>query len=274
MEESWCRVLDGILLGARASRRPLIVASTLPALLADASADRLLAAGIPAIAGLREGLQCAAALGVPPGDPARLLEIAAAARGGDADAGPRARPPTWLAEHEAKAMLAGAGIAVAEGSLAASEDEAVALLTSFGPPVALKLSRPGLRHKSEAGALELGLSDETGVRGAFRRLRELGEGEILVERMVPSGVELLVSARRDGVVPALVLGLGGIWTEALGDAAVVPLPASPARVERAMRSLRGWPLLSGGAVARPSTSRPPPSSPPPWATSCSASDST
>ena len=56
--------------------------------------------------------------------------------------------------------------------------------------------------------------------------------------MAPPGVELLVAARRDAVVPALVVGLGGVWTELLDDAAVVPLPASPARVEAALRSLR------------------------------------
>jgi succinyl-CoA synthetase beta subunit len=155
-------------------------------------------------------------------------------------------PPVWLAEHEAKSLLARAGIAVAEGAVAATEDEAAELLARIGPPVALKLSHPGLRHKTESGALELGLMDEASVRAAFRRLAGLGEGEVLVERMVPAEVELLVAARRDGVVPALVIALGGIWTEALADAAVVPLPASPAHVERALRTLRGWPLLSGG----------------------------
>ena len=60
------------------------------------------------------------------------------------------------------------------------------------------------------------------------------------------GVELIVSARRDGIVPALVVGLGGIWAEALGDVAVIPLPASSRRVEDALRSLRGAALLTGG----------------------------
>ena len=47
-------------------------------------------------------------------------------------------------------------------------------------------------------------------------------------------------------MPALVLGLGGIWTELLDDVAVVPLPASAARIERALGRLRGAPLLLGG----------------------------
>ncbi len=54
--------------------------------------------------------------------------------------------------------------------------------------------------------------------------------------MAPAGVELLVAARSDAVVPALVVGLGGVWTEALDDVVIVPLPAMPSRVEEALRA--------------------------------------
>jgi hypothetical protein len=74
---------------------------------------------------------------------------------------------------------------------------------------------------------------------------------MLVERMAGPGVELLIAARSDAVVPTLVVGLGGIWTEALADAAVVPLPASAGRVESALRSLRGATLLTGGRGGEP-----------------------
>ena len=48
------------------------------------------------------------------------------------------------------------------------------------------------------------------------------------------------------MIPALVLGLGGIWTELLDDVAIVPLPAGRERVHAALRSLRGAHLLTGG----------------------------
>jgi hypothetical protein len=64
--------------------------------------------------------------------------------------------------------------------------------------------------------------------------------------MAPPGVELIVAAHTDGIVPALIVGLGGIWTELLDDVAVVPLPADAARVQRANATLRGAPLLLGG----------------------------
>ena len=245
--ESWAAVLEGILAGARVGETPMLVASTIPELLGERSAEHLVAAGIPAVAGLRTGLACAGALAEPPGDPARLREIAAAAA---SRASATAVGGRWLAEHDAKGLLRSAGVAVPEGGLAGDEADAAALLARLGAPVAMKLSAPGLNHKSDRGALELDVRDEAHARAAHGRLRSLGEGEILVEHMAPPGAELLVSARRDAVVPALVVALGGVWTEALSDAAVVPLPASSARVERALRSLRGWPLLSG-ARGRP-----------------------
>jgi hypothetical protein len=69
---------------------------------------------------------------------------------------------------------------------------------------------------------------------------------VLIEQMALPGVELLIAARRDSVVPCLVVGLGGVWVEAVGDVAVIPLPADAARIEQALRSLRGASLLTGG----------------------------
>jgi acetyl-CoA synthetase len=74
---------------------------------------------------------------------------------------------------------------------------------------------------------------------------------VLVEAMAPPGVELLVSARRDAVVPVLTVGLGGVWTEVFGDAVVIPLPVDALRIERALRSLRGAPLLAGTRTGAP-----------------------
>ncbi|HUB03943.1 MAG TPA: acetate--CoA ligase family protein, partial [Solirubrobacteraceae bacterium] len=65
------------------------------------------------------------------------------------------------------------------------------------------------------------------------------------------GVELIVAARADAIVPALVVGLGGIWTEMLTDVAIIPLPADADRIVAALRSLRGAPLLMGGRGTAP-----------------------
>ena len=233
--ESWQAVEDGILDGARASPVPVLVAATLPELLDDEAAWRFAEAGVPAVGGLRTGLACAAALQTPLPDPARLRAMAAECVRGN-PAGP------WLAEHETKALLRAAGIPVVDGRTVDGEDDAVAALAELGGPVAVKRSSPEIRHKAAVGALALDVAGEPGVRAAWRSLN--GSGAVLVERMAAPGVELIVSVRRDAVVPALVIGLGGSLTEVLDDVVVVPLPAAPERVEAAMKQLRGAALLA------------------------------
>jgi acetate---CoA ligase (ADP-forming) len=237
--------------GAAASAAPVLVAATLPELLDDASAADFAARGVPALCGLREGLRCALALqrtGAEDRLVARRLRAIAAAATRAAGAAGVGAPGRWLAEHEAKALLRGAGVDVVPGRATADEDDAVAAAHELGWPVAVKRSAAGLTHKTEAAALALGVSDEPTLRAEYRRLAhgDADRGAVLVEAMARGPVELLVAARRDAVVPALVIGLGGTWAELLDDVVVMPLPAAPARVVAAIRSLRGAPLLCGG----------------------------
>jgi acetyl-CoA synthetase len=242
--ESWGAVRDGLIAGAECIDVPLLVSSTLPELLDDAAAWRFAQHGIAPIAGLRAGLLCAEALQSAPGDPQRLREIAATARAvGRSDSG------GWLAEHDSKELLRDAGIAVPDGRVVLDEDDAVAVLSELGAPLVLKLSSASVQHKTELGGVTLNLGSEDALRLAYRRLAELvGEhgGSLMAERMAPCGAELLVAARADTIVPVLVIALGGIWTELLDDAVIVPLPAGAARIERALRSLRGAPIFTGG----------------------------
>ncbi|HEY1285442.1 MAG TPA: acetate--CoA ligase family protein [Solirubrobacterales bacterium] len=242
----WDAVRAALLAGAERSGAEPLLASTVPDLLPERSALELAERGIPAAAGLREAIRCAAALSCPAPSPERLEQIAAAAERvegeGEGEGG-------WLGEAEAKRLLADAGVPVPRFGVAADGDAAAALAAEIGGPVAVKLSAPDLRHKSEAGAIALGLEGATAVREASERLLSLpearGAATLLVEAMADGEAELLIAARRDGVVPALVVGLGGIWTEALDDVAIVPLPASPERVEKALRELRGAAVLRG-----------------------------
>jgi succinyl-CoA synthetase beta subunit len=201
-------------------------------------------------------MACAQALRLPTPDPDRLREIASAAaqaaQGGDP--AQRAGADGWLDEIEAKELLRAAGIAVPEGRVVASEDECAAATGELGGSVALKLCRPHLLHKAEAGAVALDLGSEQEVRAAYRQLASTPAADgarMLVERMAAPGVELLVAARADAVVPALVVGLGGVWTEALDDVAIVPLPADARRVEAAILSLRGAAALAGDRGREP-----------------------
>ncbi len=225
-----------------------MLASTVPDLLPERSALELAERGIAAAAGLREAIRCATALRIPRPSPERLEQIALAAERGDGagDAG------QWLGEAESKRLLADAGLPVPRFGVAAGADAAVALATEIAGPVAVKLSGPGLRHKSEAGAVVLGLDGAAEVRDAASASSSCPRPTARPSwsrRWRRGEAELIVAARRDGVVPALVVGLGGLWAEALDDVAIVPLPASPERVEQALGALRGAALLRGRGSA-------------------------
>jgi acetate---CoA ligase (ADP-forming) len=245
--EGWEAVRRALLAGAARGDAATILASTLPELLDPATAGELTKAGrVATAAGLGAAIACAAALRTPLANPERLREIAAAAESGRD--GATESIDGALGEAEAKRLLADGGLAVPDGSVAVDVAGAVDVALSVGLPVALKLSSPALLHKTEAGALALDLQTEEDVRDAAERLLGLpaaAGATLLVERMAGDGVELIFAVRRDGVVPALLLGVGGIWAEALDDVALVPLPASPERVERALRGLRAASLLTG-----------------------------
>jgi acetate---CoA ligase (ADP-forming) len=257
--ESWDAVEEGILAGAAVSPVPVMVAATLPELLDDEAAWRFAQAGVPAIAGLRTGVAVAAALAAPPGDAARLREIAAACR--------RRVGGRWLAEHEAKELLRRRGVPVVAGRLALNEDDAVAAFHELGSPVALKVSSAAVQHKTAIGGLVLDVRDEAGVREAFRRLgavcariactnnptadpAPVNAQFVLIEAMAPPGDELFVAVRFDAVVPVLVIGKGGTDVERHDDVTIIPLPAprQPGTVEAIIQAADGLALLECNPV--------------------------
>jgi acyl-CoA synthetase (NDP forming) len=217
----------GVLGGERAGIETLVVATT-PGQAAPG-----------AVAGLDSALRAIGALQSPPADPHRLRAMAAC---GESEYHPRA-----LDEHAGKDMLTRHGVPVPRGVLVNDADAAVASARAIGYPVVLKVVAAGLIHKSDVGGVAVGLtSDDDVAREAARMLGLAPDARVLVEEMVPAGVEVLVAARREGVVPTLVLGLGGVWAEALADVVCIPLPASPERVREALATLRAYPVLAGG----------------------------
>jgi len=164
--------------------------------------------------------------------------------------------PEWLG----KKVLAAAGVRVPDGDLARTIDEAVAVAKRIGYPVVLKAQAAALSHKTEAGGVMLNLADDGALRSAWdslmknikRAAPEITLDGVLVEKMSPKGVELMVGAKRDpawGTV--LLLGLGGIWVEALGDVQLLPGDASKEQVIEALGKLRSAKLLAGVRGAPP-----------------------
>ena len=173
--------------GSALSPVPTMVASTLPELLDDAAAWRFAQAGVPAVAGIRTGLVCAAALGAAP-----------AIRSGCARSRPCARPardrPAWLAEHEAKAALRGAAWPPSRPAVVGRGGGAGGVRAPRWPCGAeAVLARGAAQERTACG--RAGLTRRTPClppSGASRRWT----ARLLVERMAAPGVELLVAARR------------------------------------------------------------------------------
>ena len=158
--------------------------------------------------------------------------------------------PEWLG----KQVLAAAGIRVPAGKLAQAPDEAAAIAREIGYPVALKAQAAALTHKTEADGVMLNLSDEPALRTAWdamlnnvkRAAPQIVLDGILIEKMSSRGIELMVGAKRDpGWGTVLLLGLGGIWVEALGDVQELPGNADAAQIREALSKLRAAKLLAG-----------------------------
>lgn len=258
--ESWKLTRDGLAAGGRQSAAAPLFSSTLPDLISEEIIHELAAEGTASVCGLATAMVCALGLRARSVGAERLRAIAAAAELVPHD--PEPGPPraegvgAWLGELRSKELLQGAGIPTPEGRSVADAGECLTAAMELGWPVALKLSAPSIQHKSEIGAMQLGITEMPALLTAFERISRLPEADaggaaILIERMSDPGVELLLAARSDAVVPALVVGLGGVWTEALDDVAVIPLPASPERVAEALLGLRGSALLTGARGGPP-----------------------
>ena len=124
----------------------------------------------------------------------------------------------------------------------------------------LKAQAAALSHKTEAGGLILNLPNESAVRTAWDTLvgnvkhaaPEIVLDGVLVEKMAAKGIELMVGAKRDpGWGTVLLVGLGGIWVEALGDVQSLPADANAAQIIEALRKLRSAKLLAGFRGALP-----------------------
>ncbi|MCW2395317.1 MULTISPECIES: acetate--CoA ligase family protein [unclassified Sphingobium] len=158
--------------------------------------------------------------------------------------------PEWLG----KQLLFAMGIRVPAGGLATSLEEAEATAAKVGYPLAIKAQAGALAHKTEAGGVILGISDADELRRAWDDLHAnvaraqpgLVLDGVLVEKMAPKGLELMIGAKRDAKWgPVVLVGLGGIWVEALGDVRLLPVDMAQEDIVAELMKLRSAKLLKG-----------------------------
>ncbi len=210
----------------------------MPETLPEALAEELIEKGVAPLLGIAEAvvaIEAAAAIGAAWSAPEAPGLLPAPARDGPAQA---------LDEADAKDRLAASGIAVPAGRRAVDAEEAATAAEAIGFPVAVKAL--GLDHKTEAGALRLGLDSAAAVQRAAEALLPLGRG-LLVEEMIEGGVvEIILGLQREPQIGFLLtLGAGGILTEVLRDTRSLLLPARAEEVRAAIADLGIAPLLAG-----------------------------
>jgi acyl-CoA synthetase (NDP forming) len=156
-----------------------------------------------------------------------------------------------LSEWQARPLLAAYGIGGDAGALARSADEAESLAKKMARPAALKVQSADIPHKTEAGALALHISGND-ARGAYERVLAAAKkyaphariDGVLVQPMAATGREVILGINRDATWgPLLMVGLGGIMVEALGDIALAPVPLDRAAASALLDRLKGASVL-------------------------------
>ena len=220
--------LDAIVAAQNATGKIAFPVASMPENFDERVAIDLMGQGVCTLMGLETSLAAIRAAQTPAG-----------ARGWRPAATLPPRETVMLSEAEGKALLAEAGVrvprAVTGATLAEVQDKAVGLTA----PLALK--GLGFAHKTEAGAVRLGLATLDG------QAEMAGATGYLAEEMVTGALaEILLGLRRDPVYGvSMTLGMGGVTAEVLADTVTLILPATETEVLDAMRRLRLWPLLDG-----------------------------
>jgi len=162
----------------------------------------------------------------------------------------------FLSLAESMELIKAYGFSLPDYRLASSPDQAVAAWRALGGPVALKINRPHVSHKTDQGGILLDLNSEEKIAKGFVTMKEkigAGDVEVMVQSMVEQGREVILGGRQDAVFgPVLMFGLGGIFVEALGDVIwrVAPIHRSDARAMT--NGIRGSKILSGIRGEKPS----------------------
>ena len=221
-----------------AQRKPLVVQTIFPS---SPAARVLREAGVPVH---RDTDRACAVL-------AGLVEVASE---GLALPLPDSAPPVTDPSYDAaRTLFARAGVAFPAAVSVRGESALETALDTLGLPVVLKAT--GTLHKSEHGGVVLGLADRDAVRAAYDDLVDrLAPPAVSVEAMadISDGVELIVGSVRDlKFGPVVMVGLGGVLTEVLGDTACAIAPVSADAARALLLSLQGAPVLLGARGRAP-----------------------
>lgn len=152
-----------------------------------------------------------------------------------------------LDEHRLYELLGLCGVTPPRQEFAVTASEAVSKAKKVGFPVALKLVATGLLHKTEAGAVVLGLRNSHEVNRHAKRLLSYvsAPSRLLIQEMV-SGTEMILGARQDPQFgPFIALGMGGVFVDILEDTTLRLLPVNEEEATAMLQELKAYRVLEG-----------------------------
>ena len=158
-----------------------------------------------------------------------------------------------ITEELSKTILKTYGVKVPPFALVTSAEEAAKQAKKIGFPLVMKVVSPQILHKTDVGGVKVGIDNVNDVKKTFKdmygRLSKKKGVEvkgILLEKMVPKGIELIVGIQNDPQFgPVIMVGLGGIMTEVMKDVAFRMLPISTSDAKSMLNELKGAQLLKG-----------------------------
>jgi 3-hydroxypropionyl-CoA synthetase (ADP-forming) len=165
--------------------------------------------------------------------------------------------PKVITEESAKEILSQYSINVPPFALVTSSNDAVSKAREIGFPLVAKIVSPDILHKTDVGGVKVGLNSEQEVKDTFEemyfRLKEKYDVTgVLLEKMVPPGVETIVGLQNDSQFgPCIMVGLGGIYTELFKDVSFRVLPINKIDALEMLESLKGKSILKGFRGSNP-----------------------
>lgn len=158
-----------------------------------------------------------------------------------------------ITEELSKSILKTYGVKVPGYALVKSAEEAAKEAKKLGFPLVMKVVSPQILHKTDVGGVKVGINNVDEVKKTFKDMygrlskkKGVDVKGILLEKMVPKGVELIVGVQNDPQFgPVIMVGLGGIMTEVMKDVAFRMLPITPSDAKSMLNELKGSKLLKG-----------------------------
>ncbi len=170
-------------------------------------------------------------------------------------------PLNLMPAGRAASLLKQYRIPAVDARLATTAQEAVALAKKCKTSVALKIASAGVSHKTDVGGVRLNLARPSEVKSAFaeilRDVKKIApkaeiDGVTVSPMARPGGLEVILGMTKDPQYgPALMFGLGGIFTEIYRDVQFCLLPATEKTFRQMIRGIKGYPLLAGARGMKP-----------------------